>query len=360
MPPTKELRSMSLFSEVRAVHRVPVWFMRQAGRYSQHYKNIKSRAGGDFMRMCKDPSLAAEITLGPIEEYGFDAAILFSDILFPLEQMGLGLTFGEGGSGPRIAHLLSSPADIQKIPPRVMSNQYYQFQKEALESVRYQQNIKGLPPFSLLGFIGGPFTLFTYATGDLTSAKVGLHDGRYHKFIELLLPGLLESMFVQAEGGIDAIAVFDTSAGELHIDEYQEFVYPVLEKLFNDFHQLHHIPLIYYLRYATHHHFPLFTNILKEEDILGVDWRFAIEKLLIDFGNHYQLQGNLDPSWLFLPWSNLERKLAAYWEKLNKTNQTPVDRRSRLICGLGHGVLKNTPEENVKKSVEFIKNNYRY
>jgi len=146
---------------------VPVWFMRQAGRYHSHYQSIKKDS--DFMTMCKNPKLACEITMGPIRDFNFDAAILFSDLLFPLEQLGLGLTYNPG---PLLEFKLETPADLKKLKLIQESSAYYSFQKDATKLLRAE-----LPATkSLLGFVGAPWTLYTYAvegshSGNLTSSK---------------------------------------------------------------------------------------------------------------------------------------------------------------------------------------------
>lgn len=364
--------------------RVPVWYMRQAGRYSAHYRAIKERANGDFIKMCTDPRLAAEITLGPIEECGFDAAILFSDILFPLDHLGLGLTYGEGGGGPKLARLIEGAGDLQKIlksfsPLSKDQRDLYSFQREALSLIRPK-----LPNgCDLLGFIGGPFTLFTYAIegvmsgvggkGNLTEVKRALHDGRYEEFIDAIFPLLLESMIEQRAAlssrgshslGADAIAIFDTAAGELSFSDYQEFVLPVLEDLIDQYKKLSkerlpketHHRVVYYLKNTNDDHLTLLTSVLDANDIVGIDWRASLPRVLKEYGRHFYIQGNIDPSWLCLEWELLEEKLADYWQEISSCG-APLD---RWICGLGHGVLKDTPEENVKKSIKFIKDHFIY
>jgi uroporphyrinogen decarboxylase len=164
---------------------VPVWFMRQAGRYHDHYQNIKKNS--DFMTMCKNPELATEITMGPISEFGFDAAILFSDLLFPLEQMGMGLSYESGP--PQLSFKLETPEHLRKLHLINSAEEFFGFQKRALELLKNRlPNNK-----TLLGFVGGPFTLYTYAvegshSGNLISSKKGLYDGRFHGFMEILMP----------------------------------------------------------------------------------------------------------------------------------------------------------------------------
>jgi uroporphyrinogen decarboxylase len=206
--------------------------MRQAGRYHQHYQKLKLKHS--FMELCKNPDLACEVTLGPIEEFKFDAAILFSDLLFPLEQLGLGLDYDEGP--PRIHKHLLQVSDLKNLNVTQPADQFYSFQSQALTLLRNQ-----LPSdCSLLGFVGSPWTLFAYAAegahaGNLISSKSGLIDSRWEEFCKILLPELSKNMILQAKAGADAVCIFDTAAGELSFLDYEQFIIPKLNWLFANF-----------------------------------------------------------------------------------------------------------------------------
>lgn len=329
---------------------VPVWFMRQAGRYHSHYQNIKKDS--DFMTMCKNPALACEITMGPIRDFNFDAAILFSDLLFPLEQIGLGLTYAPG---PILEFKLETPADVKKLKLIQDSKSYYNFQKEATRLLRAE-----LPQTkSLLGFVGAPWTLYTYAVegshaGNLTNSKKGFYDGRWQGFCEFLLPELLTEMSLQVEGGADAVCLFDTAVGELTFVDFKEFILPVLRKVTSEFKKIHPTKKIVYYSKLTH------MNYLQEIqdkniDVLGIDWRMDLAAALKTLGSDYMIQGNFDPSYLHYEWPVVEKKLEQFWAPLKDLKNL-----DRWICGLGHGVLQQTPESNVKKTVEYIHKNFVY
>ena len=330
---------------------VPIWFMRQAGRYHKHYQNIRKQF--DFVSMCKTPTLARDITLGPINEFHFDAAILFSDLLFPLEHLGMGLEYAPG---PVLKFHLKTGHDLKKLAPLKPSRDFYQFQGEALKLLK-----ETLPPgTTLLGFVGAPFTLYAYAAegghkGNLVSVKSGLYDGRYHGFLEILHPVLLEEMFIQAEGGAETLCLFDTAAGELSLREYEKFILPPLRRLAKDFRHKHpEIKLIYYSK-QTHISY-LQRLQCADIDVLGVDWRIDLKEALMVLGKDYQIQGNLDPSYLFLPWEELKRRWMELWEQVLDSGVSP----DRWICGLGHGVLQGTPQDNVAKSVQYVHGQFRY
>src|SRR5450755_4212446 len=169
--------------------RPPVWFMRQAGRYHRHYQRL--RAQHEFIDLCKRPELAVEVTLGPIEEFGFDAAILFSDLLFPLEAMGMGLRYAPG---PQLDWHLQTPSDLQRLHGGAARAEHMSFQAEALSRLRTRL----APACALIGFVGGPFTLYAYAVAGSHEgfARGALSDdgSLYRGFNEQLRPLLAANM----------------------------------------------------------------------------------------------------------------------------------------------------------------------
>lgn len=331
---------------------VPVWFMRQAGRYHSHYQNIKKNS--DFMTMCRNPELACEITLGPIADFKFDAAILFSDLLFPLDHMGLGLSYESGP--PELARHLHTLSDVKALKLTAPASEFYAFQKKACSYLR----VKLPETTTLLGFVGAPFTLYTYAVegahkGNLISSKLGLSDGRFSAFLELLIDPLVTEMSMQASGGAEAICLFDTAAGELDLGDYEHYIIPALQKVIGAFKALHpDKKVVYYSKFTHLNYLERLEGI--EIDVLGVDWRHDIGEVLSRFGDRYMIQGNLDPAHLFLPWEQLATKWRALWESVKRSGVNP----DRWIAGLGHGVLPQTPEENVRQSVELIHREFRY
>lgn len=330
--------------------RVPVWFMRQAGRYHDHYQQMKKK--NSFMELCKIPTLACEVTMGPIRDFDFDAAILFSDLLFPLEQLGMDLIYDPG---PKLGYKIAKLSDIKKCEQNPNQN-FFDFQGEACKLLK-----KSLPDTkSLLGFVGAPFTLYAYAVegshaGALLSSKTGLYDGRFEAFCELLLPNVLHEMKIQAQAAADAICIFDTAVGELTLKDYKQFILPKLRWLTKEFKKdFPKTKIIYYSRNTHLSHL----RAIEDDyiDVLGVDWRHNLGDVLNEFSQDYYIQGNFDPCWLHLEWSIVETHLSQMWNDLQDKN---VD-MSRWICGLGHGVLQHTPEENVRKTIRYIHDHFRY
>lgn len=318
--------------------RPPVWFMRQAGRYHAHYQALKKRY--TFMEICTLPEVACEATMGPIEDFDFDAAILFSDLLFPLDAMGMGLSYPEG---PQLSWHLKELKDLASL--QTGDVQKLDFQAKALELIR-----KRLPAEkALLGFVGGPWTLFCYAVegshqGSLVSSKVGLEDGRFAGFFEKLEPLLVANMVLQARAGATAVAVLDTCAGELAPQTFRERAVPYLASVFEKFKkQCPETPLIYYSKGTGPDHWAHLTEL--PFSCLGIDWRHDLPRVLNEWGDRWAIQGNIDPCWLFLEPAELTRRLSQVFEAVKKL---PSSKRRGWICGLGHGVLPKTPEANVR------------
>ncbi len=330
---------------------VPVWFMRQAGRYHSHYQAIKKNS--DFMTMCKNPKLACEVTLGPIHDFKFDAAILFSDLLFPLEILGMGLNYLQGP--PKLAFHLDHKENFQKLKITEPAEKYFAFQGEACKLLR-----KELPAqTSLIGFVGAPFTLYTYATegahnGNLVASKQGLINGLFDNFYNLLKAPLLTEMKIQADNGAEAIALFDTAAGELCQSDYHRYIIPKLADIISSFKKMcPNTKIIYYSKFTQIGHLKPLRDL--PIDVLGVDWRCDLVEVFQNFADKFYIQGNIDPIWLHLPWKNLEANLIDY----KKSLEDKID-MSKWIFGLGHGVTIETPEENVRGAVDWVHRSLRY
>lgn len=318
--------------------RPPVWFMRQAGRYHAHYQALRARH--DFMDLCKVPALACEVTMGPIEDFGFDAAILFSDLLFPLEAMGMGLRYAPG---PLLDWHLRGLDDLQRLQGGAARAAHMDFQAEAIRLLK-----RRLPADrSLIGFVGGPFTLFAYAAAGSHQGfarDAVLSPGLYEGFCERLLPLLAGNMALQAEAGADCVALFDTAAGVLTPAQFATQIAGPLREVIRQFRaRCPSTPLIYYSRDTGPEHW----QALRGLDIqcLGVDWRHDLAATLTAQTPHWAVQGNIDPEWLHLPPAELESRVRAVFERVRAL---PATVRAGWVCGLGHGVLQHTPEDNVR------------
>lgn len=321
----------------------PIWFMRQAGRYHRHYQQLKEKYS--FMELCKQPELAAEVTLGPIMDFDFDVAIIFSDLLFPLDAMGLGLTYENVGPQLKLHLTTENIKDVQ-------TEGFFeklQFQKQALLAAR-----EILPKNkSLIGFVGGMWTLYLYATE-------GSHAGHFlysknkpalfDSFWQLLEPVLLANIQLQIEGGAEVVMIFDTAAGEVSPVYFQNFIAPKLISLAQKFPQ----KLVYYSK-GTH---PAFLNENFRQAPwagYGFDQRNDLAAVLRDPTLTGIIQGNFDQTLLFSETSDLKKHFSNYIRTFKE--MAPEDRQ-RWVCGLGHGVLPKTPEKHVRLFVEWVRQEF--
>ncbi|NUM58739.1 MAG: uroporphyrinogen decarboxylase [Bdellovibrionaceae bacterium] len=327
----------------------PIWFMRQAGRYHSHYQGLRKK--NSFMDLCKLPDLAAEVAMGPIMDFDFDVAILFSDLLFPLQALGLGLDYTD--EGPKLEKHLT-PERMGSLTPFQEAWPMLLFQKKALELTR-----KRLPEDkSLIGFVGGPWTLFVYAVegshkGSLTLSKKYLPI--YQDFCQQhLLPLLRKNIELQLEGGAEVVMVFDTAAGELDPLTYQKYVAPQLIALSKEFPG----KLGYYSKTTMGSYF-------SKEFFecpwagLGFDHRWNLPGLIRNLNSSYKnsffIQGNFDQSLLHQEPEDFSKSMRSY---LQSFKEIPETERARWVCGLGHGVLPHTPEKNVHKFIELVRKEF--
>lgn len=316
----------------------PIWFMRQAGRYHSHYRKLKETYS--FMDLCKQPELAAEVALGPVQEFGFDVSILFSDLLFPLEALGMGLTYDPG---PKLSFSLTSEKDLLKLKTPEEAIEGLKFQKEAVIRTR-----EVLPKdVSLIGFVGGPFTLMTYAS-------IGKHDGNLSfiktnqnfvdQFYSILVPLLKQNIELQLQGGAEVVMIFDTAAGMLDPYNFQRYVARPISELA----KLYPKQIGYYAKNSTEEHVRQIQEIPGLAGF-GVDHRFSIKQTLKDFGGYGFIQGNFDQELLFADPSVLKQKIKEY---LLPIKDLSPDERKGWVAGLGHGVLQFTPETSVHMLIE--------
>ena len=316
----------------------PIWLMRQAGRYHKHYQALRQKHS--FMDLCKRPELAAEVALGPVLDFDFDAAILFSDLLFPLEALGMGLEYTD--RGPQLDWNLNEQTvaqlrSIEDAWPGLL------FQGEAMRATR--QRIPA--DRSLIGFVGGPWTLFVYAVegshkGSLVKSKKLL--SLFPQFCETMVPLLARNIELQLEGGAEVVMIFDTAAGELAPDVFNSEVVPQLRALTTT----DASRIGYYSKGTQPAHLrdSLFTDGRLAG--VGIDSGWNMSEALDLFGHGF-VQGNFDQALLFCEPHELKQRLVRYLEPL--VNQP----RPGWICGLGHGILPGTPEENVRLFVNTVR-----
>jgi uroporphyrinogen decarboxylase len=325
----------------RPQRRPPIWCMRQAGRYQRAYQTFRRRYS--FEALCREPELSARVALASIEDFDFDAAILFSDLLFPLDAIGLGLTYND--DGPHLKQRFSTSTRITRSFDRIARD--LAFQAEAVAATRRQlPTDKGL-----IGFIGGPWTLFVYAVegthrGSLTRAKSSM--ALYRRFARMLVPVLELIAQRQLAAGADLVMVFDTAAGELSPEAFRRHVVPDLARLAAS------APgrLGYFARGVNPAHLGDGLSLPGPWAGHGFDWRWSLAGVLTAPGRQGFVQGNLDPALLHLEGRRLT---AAIDEFLSPLASLEPDVRRGWICGLGHGVLPGTPESSVRTFVKAVR-----
>jgi uroporphyrinogen decarboxylase len=318
------------------VPRLPVWMMRQAGRYLPEYREL--RAKHSFLQVCKTPELAVEVSLQPFRRLGVDAIIIFSDILIPAEAMGLRLELED--AGPNLPEPVRSEADIRRL---------HAFDPEQntgflMEAVRRTVRYAG-PEVPVLGFAASPWTLACYMVEGRTKEGFAAVKGfLYHQpkaFRELLrciAQATIPYLKAQIRAGVTAVQLFDTWCGELDLADYTEFALPAAQEVISGLG--HAVPVIYYSK-ASHHLLP---SILKTgADVLSVDWRISLSELRRIAGPDVALQGNLDPAILFGPQEKIRDATLGLISELCGRGH---------ILNLGHGILQHTPVENAQLFID--------
>ena len=316
-----------------------MWIMRQAGRYLPEYRAIRQKV--DFLTLCKTPELAAEVTIQPVDILGVDAAILFADILLPLEAMGAELVFAKG-DGPTFPQPVRTREDVARLrSPEVGETLGYVF--DAMRLVR--RELDGRVP--VLGFGGTPWTLAAYLVEGggsrhfehLLAWSYGDPQG-----LGLLLDRIADTSIAYLKGqiaaGAQALQLFDTWGGLLDLDRWRSVALPPLRKVAAALQG--QVPLIYYLNGGSH----LLPGLAElPVDVLSVDWRQPLSDVRKVTGSRV-LQGNLDPAALLAPIPEIERRTTALIEQ---------GRGGGHIVNLGHGILPMVPVENAKAFVEAVK-----
>lgn len=313
--------------------------MRQAGRYLPQYQKIRSKIS--FLELCKKPELCTEVTLQPVDIFGFDAAILFSDILIPMEAMRLTLEFHEG-RGPVFPQPVRNrrAVDALVVPDPEESVPF------VLETIRMLRRTLQVP---LIGFAGAPFTLATYLV-EGGSSRVFLHTKKmmfqepelYHDLLVKITACTSAYLQAQARAGAQALQLFDSWAGILAPCDYEQFALPYVQSIIADLRAMTDIPLIYF---ANNGATLTGMTVTAGADVLGFDWRLPIGEAIRRAGNH-AVQGNLDPLALLLPADRLEQRV--------KTMLAEARAAQGYIFNLGHGIQPETPPDQVRIVVDAV------
>jgi uroporphyrinogen decarboxylase len=318
----------------------PIWLMRQAGRYMKEYRDVRAKHG--FLELCKTPSLAAEVTVTAAERLNVDAAIIFADILLILEPMGIQLEFAHG-EGPVIHNPVRNAADVARLI-EVEDLNCLDFVYQAIRETRAALK----PDLPLIGFSGAPFTLASYVVEGgssknfvLTKQLMYNDRGAWHAMMSLISRALGKYLNAQIEAGAQAVQLFDSWVGCLSPRDYREFVLPHTKSVIDSVKK--GVPVI---------HFGTGTGSLLElmreagGDVIGLDWRIELDEGWRRVGHDVAVMGNLDPVILFATQEELRVQARRILDQ--------AESRPGHIFNLGHGILPETPVENVIALVEMV------
>lgn len=319
--------------------RPPIWLMRQAGRYMPEYRALRQKYS--FLEMCHHPELIVKVTNLPLQAFGMDAAILFSDILVVAEAFEVGLSFEEG-KGPVIARPLQTEKDVADLSAGAVA------EKLAYVAEGIKLLLKELK-VPLIGFCGAPFTLASYmieggSSRDLLKTKKWMlnHPTSFHQLLDKILQATIQYIEMQVQAGVHAFQIFDSWANHLSWGQFQEFSYEYMKKLVKIL-QKYSVPAILYCRGSS-----VFAPKLAEASPqgIGLDWNCNLAHMRKYVPFHIALQGNLDPDILYAPPAKIEQEARQLVDTMHG------DRA--FIFNLGHGVKPDTPYDSVRLLVETV------
>jgi len=323
------------------VDRTPVWFLRQAGRYMQEYRDVRKHH--TLVEICKQPEIAAEVTITAAEKLGVDAAIIFADLLLPLEPMGLDFEF-QAGEGPVVHHPVRTADDVRALRTDRAADLAYVAQ--AIEKVAAHFRDK----LGIIGFCGAPYTLASYMI-EGGGSKNYIHTKQmmyndpdsWRLLLDKIIVVLEEYCRLQIQAGADVIQIFDSWVGSLGLADYQDYAFEASKRLVQSV-QAMGVPVIYFGVETA----GLLSEMAKTgADVIGLDWRQPLNEGWSAVGHGHAVQGNLDPITLFAPREILEKRVHAILRAASG--------RPGHIFNLGHGIVPTTPVENVQAVVKMVR-----
>jgi uroporphyrinogen decarboxylase len=324
----------------QAVDRTPVWFMRQAGRYMKEYRAVRKQHS--LLEICKKPELAAEVTITAAEFLGVDAAIIFADLLLPLEVMGLAFHFA-AGEGPVIGKPVRTKEDVTQLRTDRAAELDYVSEAVKLVAKHFENKVP------VIGFCGAPFTLASYmieggGSRHYLHAKKMMYNspGDWDELMRKLVDVTAQYSATQVRAGADVVQIFDSWVGCLSVEDYRRYVLPHVTTLVKRL-QKTGAPIIYF---GTDSATLLPAMNETGADVIGLDWRIPLDQGWGALGHRCAVQGNLDPVLLFAEWKELQ-------SRAENILQLAAGRPGHVF-NLGHGILPETPVENVKNLARFV------
>jgi len=326
----------------KPVDRTPVWFLRQAGRYMQEYRDVRKHH--TLVEICKQPQIAAEVTITAAEKLGVDAAIIFADLLLPLEPMGLPFEF-QAGEGPVVHHPVRTAADVMAL--RTDRADELAYVARAIEKVAAHFRDR----LGIIGFCGAPYTLASYmiegggSRNYIETKKLMYSEPiAWNMLLDKLVTVLVEYCRLQVQAGADVIQIFDSWVGSLSLADYNDYAFVASKRLVRAVQDLG-VPVIYF---GVETAGLLSAMASTGADVIGLDWRQPLDEGWRSVGHDsHAVQGNLDPITLFAPVEVLQQRVK---EILRSANGRPGH-----IFNLGHGIVPNTPVENVQAVVKMVR-----
>jgi uroporphyrinogen decarboxylase len=326
----------------KPVDRTPVWFLRQAGRYMQEYRDVRKHH--TLVEICKQPDLASEVTITAAEKLGVDAAIIFADLLLPLEPMGLPFEF-QAGEGPVVHHPVRTAADVVAL--RTDRTGDLAYVARAIEKVAAHFRDR----LGIIGFCGAPFTLASYmieggGSRNYIFTKTMMYGDAlsWRLLLDKLVLVLIEYCRLQVQAGADVIQIFDSWVGSLGPADYRDYAFEASKRLVRAVQELG-VPVIYF---GVETAGLLSAMASTGADVIGLDWRQPLDEGWRAVGHSRAVQGNLDPITLFAPPEVLEHRV-------NEILHSAAGRPGHIF-NLGHGIVPGTPVENVQAVVKLVRN----
>ncbi len=320
----------------------PIWIMRQAGRYLPAYHTVRDKI--TFLELCKTPELAAEVSIQPVDIIGVDAAIMFSDILVPVEKMGAPLEFREK-QGPVFPSPIRDQAAVDRLGiPDPEDDLGY-----VMETVRIlRRELKDKVP--LIGFSGAPFTLATYlieggSSRNFLNTKMMMYNAPelYKSLMDKITECTATYLKGQIAAGVQTVQIFDSWVGVLSPPDFAEFALPYVRRIIQDIKKVSDIPIIYF---ANNGATLIDQSLTSGADVLGIDWRVNLSDVVKTVDGRAAIQGNMDPLALFLPPDKLEKRIANVLKEAKGAKGH--------IFNLGHGIVPQTDPEKAKLTVELV------
>lgn len=325
----------------KPVDRTPVWFLRQAGRYMQEYRDVRKHH--TLVEICKQPELAAEVTITAAEKLGVDAAIIFADLLLPLEPMGLPFEF-QAGEGPVVHHPVRTAEHVKALRTDRAADLAYV--ARAIEKVAAHFGDR----LGVIGFCGAPYTLASYmiegggSRNYIHTKKMMYGDTlAWNSLLDKLVVVLTEYCLLQVQAGADVIQIFDSWVGSLSLQDYRDYGFEASKRLVRAVQGMG-VPVIYF---GVETAGLLSQMATTGADVIGLDWRQPLDLGWREVGPAHAVQGNLDPITLFAPVEILELRV--------KEILRAAAGRPGHIFNLGHGIVPETPVENVQAVVRMVR-----